>query len=251
VADMDIQPQAQGRNPPWSRDELILALDLYMTNPSSPPSKISREVGELSDVLNDLGSQLSGNRQATYRNPNGVYMKMMNFRRFDPDFAAQGRVGLTRGNRLEEEVWNEFASDRDRLRSVAASIKATLRSTELRKEAFAAQDDVEEAEEGRLLTRLHRTRERNRKLVDTRKRQALEAHGTLACEACGFDFEKTYGERGRGYIEAHHTKPVHTLAEGGKTRLEDLALLCANCHRMVHARRPWLTIERLKLIQRK
>jgi hypothetical protein len=45
--------------------------------------------------------------------------------------------------------------------------------------------------------------------------------------------------------EAHHVKPVHTLKPGDKTRLEDFALLCSNCHRMVHAKRLWLNLERL------
>jgi 5-methylcytosine-specific restriction protein A len=68
----------------------------------------------------------------------------------------------------------------------------------------------------------------------------------LFCEACLFDFEEHYGPRGKGFIEAHHTKPVETLMEGSKTRLEDLVLLCANCHRMVHAARPWLSIDQLR-----
>jgi 5-methylcytosine-specific restriction protein A len=36
------------------------------------------------------------------------------------------------------------------------------------------------------------------------------------------------------------------LRPGAKTRLSDLHLLCANCHRMVHAKRPWLTLDELK-----
>jgi HNH endonuclease len=86
-----------------------------------------------------------------------------------------------------------------------------------------------------LLTRLHRIRERSRKLVEHRKQKALAEFGRLCCEVCRFDFEKSYGEGRRGFIEAHHTKPVETLVEGSKTRLEDLALLCANCHRMAHS----------------
>jgi hypothetical protein len=75
--------------------------------------------------------------------------------------------------------------------------------------------------------------------------------GRLRCEACYFDFEERYGSRGKGFIEAHHTKPVETLVEGSKTKLDDLALLCANCHRMVHSTRPWLSIPELReLIQR-
>ena len=89
-----------GRNPPWTRDELILALDLYMVNPTSPPGKQSREVLLLSDYLNRLGSQHAADR-ATFRNANGVYMKLMNFRRFDPTFIGAGKVGLQRGGKGE------------------------------------------------------------------------------------------------------------------------------------------------------
>jgi len=94
-----------------------------------------------------------------------------------------------------------------------------------------------------LYAQLHRTRERSRKLVEQRKQKALAEFGRLRCEVCRFDFEECYGDRGRGFIEAHHTKPLETLVEGSKTRLEDLALLCANCHRMVHSARPWLTVD--------
>jgi 5-methylcytosine-specific restriction protein A len=51
-----------------------------------------------------------------------------------------------------------------------------------------------------------------------------------------------------GFMEVHHIKPLSTLNPGGKTTLDDLALLCANCHRMVHAQRPWLSMEELKTL---
>ncbi len=110
----------------------------------------------------------------------------------------------------------------------------------------ADEPDVMEAEEGRVLTRLHRSRERSRKLVEACKKHALKKHGRLVCEACNFEFGKRYGSQHDGIIDCHHTKPVHTLGEGAKTRIEDLALLCANCHRVVHANRPWLTLEQLR-----
>ena len=91
-------------------------------------------------------------------------------------------------------------------------------------------------------------RERDRKLVERKKAQVLLAKGHLTCEVCDFDFGERYGDRGRGYIEAHHIRPLHTLKPGTKTKLEDLALLCANCHRMAHAKRPWLGIAELKVL---
>ncbi len=74
--------------------------------------------------------------------------------------------------------------------------------------------------------RLHKRYERDPILV-REKRKAAAAAGSLSCEVCGFDFNGAYGELGLGYIEVHHTPPVHTLAAGTKTKLTDLALRCA------------------------
>ncbi len=74
----------------------------------------------------------------------------------------------------------------------------------------------------------------------------MQENGRLSCEACGFDFVSTYGKRGYGFIECHHTKPIHMITPSSKNRLNDLALLCSNCHRMVHAHRPWLTVSELR-----
>lgn len=236
----------QARNPTWSRDELILALSLYMTNPASPPRKGSIEVDDLSALLNRIGNLSPHGHQPAFRNANGVYMKMMNFRRFDPAFVAEGRVGLSRGGKDEERVWEEFASDLPRLRQVAAAIRQA--AIEQAQNAQVPDLDIAEAEEGRVLTSLHSRRERSRELVAAKKRQVLRDLGRLACEACGFDFGKRYGARGEGLIEIHHTQPLHTLAGGAKTRLEDLAVLCANCHRVVHAKAPWLSMAELKAL---
>jgi predicted HNH restriction endonuclease len=40
--------------------------------------------------------------------------------------------------------------------------------------------------------------------------------------------------------------PVSTLRPGTKTKLADLALVCSNCHRMIHRRARWLTIDELR-----
>lgn len=78
---------------------------------------------------------------------------------------------------------------------------------------------------------------------------AIAVHGTV-CMACGFDFEKVYGEYGKGFIEVHHTKP---LFENDEEIIpdpqKDLICLCPNCHRMVHHfRNRVLSLEELKQI---
>ena len=64
--------------------------------------------------------------------------------------------------------------------------------------------------------------------------RAIEIHGTT-CMACGFSFEASYLERGKDFIEVHHTIPVSELGESTKVDPgDDLVVLCSNCHRMVH-----------------
>ena len=104
--------------------------------------------------------------------------------------------------------------------------------------------------EGRLITRLHLARERNRTLIKRKKASFLKQHGRLFCEACGFDFAEAYGRRGEDFIECHHTRPIAFLAPGDVTKLSDLVLLCANCHRMVHVRAPWLSLPELREVVR-
>jgi hypothetical protein len=104
-----------------------------------------------------------GRDASLFRNPNEVYMKLANFRAVDPLHTSQGKRGLSRGGCGTEEIWTEFSQRPDRVKLIASAIR----------EAAAAglpqpadnDDDIAEAPEGRLLTRLHRTRERNRELI--------------------------------------------------------------------------------------
>lgn len=235
------------RNPSWTRDELILALDFYLKYTPSIPSKQSAEIAELSGFLNSLANKISGAKSDTYRNKNGVYMKLMNFRRFDPN--SEGK-GLERGGKEEEVVWDLYANNADELRKAASAIRSHLKADSSQTSEIV-DDDFEEANEGRILTRVHASRERNRKIVEKKKASFLKQHNTTFCEACGFDFEEHYGSRGAGFIECHHTKPVSELSPGEKTKLADLVLLCSNCHRMVHRSKPWLSLEELKKLIKK
>lgn len=77
--------------------------------------------------------------------------------------------------------------------------------------------------------------------------KAIAIHG-LDCKACGFDFEKAYGEYAKGFIHVHHVVPIS--AYGGKKSVNpetDLVTLCANCHAVVHRKQDvTLSIEQLK-----
>jgi predicted HNH restriction endonuclease len=81
------------------------------------------------------------------------------------------------------------------------------------------------------------------------RRQAIAIHG-VACNACGFDFEKAYGEHAKGFVHVHHVKPISDY-EGVQAvdPATDLITLCANCHAAVHKRPDkLLSVEQLKSI---
>lgn len=103
-----------------------------------------------------------------------------------------------------------------------------------------------EVSEGLTTYVLHLRRERNRAVIDAKKEQALARHGRLLCEVCEFDFAAFYGEFGAGYCEVHHTIPLASLNGQRVTKLADLAIVCSNCHRILHRNSPMPSISELK-----
>lgn len=223
------------RPPAWSRDELILALDLYLR--VGKARQHDPQIVGLSRILRSArGAEPT---DQALRSPDSVHLKLQNFRRFDPSYGGTGMAG---GNRLEVEVWTEFGSNPERLRAVAKAIREIVATTDHMDEAG---EDIE-APEGRILALYHRTRERSRELVHRKKAHAARAGRAIACEVCDFDFAARYGPRGVGFIECHHKQPLSSTSAGATTRLADLALVCSNCHSMLHRGRPWPSVEELR-----
>ena len=81
---------------------------------------------------------------------------------------------------------------------------------------------------------------------DSAARKACLDHYGCNCRVCGFNFEETFGALGKGYIHVHHKVPLADIRQEYKVNpLTDLIPLCANCHAMIHRRRPTLTLEEL------
>lgn len=111
----------------------------------------------------------------------------------------------------------------------------------------ASMEDVDlfdlSAREGRKKLVTHLRRERSRKLVTAKKAAVLKATGALACEACDFRFDEVYGELGGDYCEVHHRKLLAGRNGVNHTSMADLAILCSNCHRMIHRTTPMLSVD--------
>ena len=89
---------------------------------------------------------------------------------------------------------------------------------------------------------------RNASLVKEAKK-----HYGCTCMACGFNFETAYGKIGEGYAECHHRNPLSERPEKEwtarlRTNLEDVDIVCANCHRMLHRQRPAISVVSLRAI---
>ena len=115
---------------------------------------------------------------------------------------------------------------------------------------FQIEDVDLTSREGKPLYVLHKRIERNSAISKKKKNNALKEN-KLKCEVCGFDFYKVYGDRGHGYIECHHKKPLSELRGETDVKLKDLSLLCANCHRIIHRKKPYISVSELKGIYRR
>ena len=93
-----------------------------------------------------------------------------------------------------------------------------------------------EIEEGKTITKLVEVKKRNSLARKLKLEEFKSINGKLYCEVCGIDDEIV--------LDVHHDKvSVANMKEGHITKLEDLRLICANCHRKVHGLK--VTVDRL------
>jgi len=235
------------KNPKWHRDEIILALDLYFSQDRGPIDVRNAKIISLSQTLNALPLYTYRPDQEKFRNPNGVALKLSNFLAVDPSYQGKGMTG---GSKLDEKIFHEFSSKKELLREIAAEIRNIVNDPIIRQEILTIGENEEvgsySIEEGQILYKLHKLRERTPKIVKRKKEQQLLLHGKLTCEICDFNFEAFYGPLGKDFIECHHRTPLASLKAATQTTLEDLSLVCSNCHRMLHRKMSTLSVDSLK-----
>ncbi len=243
--------QSQMRNaslPPWATDELILALDLYYLVPEAQSNKNHAAVLEVSDLLRRLPLHPgAADASAKFRNPEGVYMKLMNFRHDDPDHPG---TGLKAGGALDTEVFQRFYRRREELHRLAGLIRSSADPVTAPEGAATPVDDEDDEghAEGRIVYRVHRSRERSRGVIKKAKARMRERLGRLECEVCGVpeaEYARRYGLADGDLYECHHRVPLADLAAVQITKATDLAVLCPTCHRAIHRRDPLPTVEAL------
>nr|WP_027871579.1 HNH endonuclease [[Eubacterium] cellulosolvens] len=102
----------------WSREETILAFDLYWRLPFSKISKSNKAVIELAGLIG--------------RTPSSVGLKLANLAHFDPELAARNVKGMANASKLDKEIFQEFCNDWEALSYQAQTILAEYRNIDIK-----------------------------------------------------------------------------------------------------------------------
>lgn len=109
----------QGQTP-WTRDELILAINLYCKLPFGKLHRGNAEIVKLAELIG--------------RTPSSVSYKLVNFASLDPSLKARGIKGATNASKLDKEIWSEFYENWDLLPFESEMLKARIYKTTIEKE---------------------------------------------------------------------------------------------------------------------
>lgn len=234
-------------NPKWHSDEILLALQLYFSPNRGSIDKKNPQIIALSKLLISLPLITNRIDEEKFRNPNSVTLKLSNFLFIDERYPGKGMKGASK---LDEILFNKFFHKQEELGDIVKKIKAVISDEGIKEEIFHIEDDEQtfedKVEEGTILYKLHKVRERSPKIIKQKKQDVLKRNGKLLCEVCGFDFYDSYGEIGKGFIECHHKTPLANIIASTQTSLKDLALVCSNCHRMLHKNINVMSVEGLR-----
>lgn len=156
---------------------------------------------------------------------------------FDDCFSELSRL-LTTSGRTQEDIQKRKTMEQEFWRQESQP-------------ALTPQEFVERPEPGAAIEGAVTQVTTNRYEREPRLRDECIAHYSklrngLKCECCGFDFEATYGDIGKGFMHIHHIDDLST----GERQVDptyDLVPVCPNCHAMLHrGAKPARKIEDLK-----
>ncbi len=102
----------------WTREETILAFDLYCKTPFAKISKTNKDIIALANLLG--------------RTPSSVGLKMSNLAHFDPELVARNIKGMSNASKLDKEIVEEFYNDWEELSYQAQLIMASRKKTDIK-----------------------------------------------------------------------------------------------------------------------
>lgn len=245
------------------RDLILPTLYFLEKEPSGMTT--AQLIPRLVDLLKPAGkdAEILSGRNDTYftqkaRNLMGSHKTLINLGYVEPvNIGRQNFFTITNAGKsflhsnlevLEYLVSGDFNYD-----DIQSSLSSIMNAEDNKQQNIYVYDENIIIEEGFKRAKNALVYERSQKLRDAAMDYYTE-HGHIKCAICSFDFYTQYGERGRGYIEIHHQKPIFQYEEQDMTKsitnaLQNVVPVCSNCHRMIHREKNApMPVENLKQI---
>lgn len=210
-------------NAPFTRDEVILALDTLYSSGKERLSPDDDIIQELSILLNNLPVVHNARRNINFRNQHGITQQINGFARTYPIGKKDQNVGT-----IFYQIADEYFDRKDELHAIAETVR---RNREFFQSAQFG--DIVEAgsfPEGALISHLHRYLE---------ARDSCRAVLSPVCEVCRLDLGQVYKNFDGGFTQAHLLVPLTQLDAAKKYSGSDFITVCPNCHAVLHKLRPW------------
>lgn len=94
----------------WTREELILAFNLYLKIPFGKMHSTNKDIIHLAQLIG--------------RTPNSIALRLVNFASVDPALKARGIKGMDGGTKIVQPIWNEFFHNQEELIFLSEQILA-------------------------------------------------------------------------------------------------------------------------------
>ena len=214
-------------NVSFTRDEVILALDVLYANGNQPMKPDSPAIVELSRLLNELPIVPKDDRPKTFRNCSGVCNQINSFRRESAKGIKDPNVG-----KAFYVVADDFVDNPERLAVIADAIRRNIPF--INNASFLRDLGSQGFVEGAILEYIHC-------MIERRDGTTIELTGS--CEICGINLNGLYKHTKGNLIQLHLAVPLEKMNTKKRYNTMDFISVCPNCHEMLHQYRPWLTRE--------
>lgn len=155
----------------WTRDEMILALNLYLKLPFGKMDRRNPDVIRLAKIIG--------------RTPNAVALRLVNYASYDPQLKQRGITGMTHGGKKCEEYWDEYINDRERLLFESEQILAQREGTTIEKKYIKVFRNISQGLVGK-----NKIREMKSRVNQNVFRQIVLANYDSKCALTGIDISE-------------------------------------------------------------
>lgn len=218
----------------WTRDEVILGLDVLYSCRDIPLTMENLSIIDLSQLLNRLPIIDNRKKGETFRNTAGVRRQLLTFEWSLKNNRADPHVG-----EMFFTVYNEYKDRFNELHCIAQAIRRC--ETMLNDMTFGANVETDGFPEGAILSHLHRNWEKQ-----YGKKYIENVH---ECEICGIRPRHIYvGSETISFLEPHLLLPLTEYGSETTIKMDDFIAVCPNCHHVLHQTRPWVSREQCENI---